>query len=123
MLELKKFKDSEGHCNVPYRFSDNPELGRWISYQQERRSKISKERASKLHSIGFTWVFDIELDVRWEIMCEELTKFKDRKGHCNVPSGYSENLELGRWASTRRGQRLKISKERAAKLDSIGFIW
>ena len=114
MLELKKFKDSEGHCNVPYRFPDNPELGRWISYQQERRSKISKERASKLHSIGFTWVFDIELDVRWEIMCEELTKFKDMKGHCNVPSGYFENLELGRWASTRRGQKLKISKERAA---------
>ena len=61
--ELRKFKDSEGHCSVPLGYSDNPELSRWVSYHQAKRLKISKERASKLDSIGFTWVVDIELDV------------------------------------------------------------
>jgi len=121
--ELRKFKDSEGHCNVPGKYSKNPELGFCVSRQRVQRSKISKERASKLDSIGFTRVFDLELDVRWEIMFEELRKFKEREGHCNVPSSYSDNPELGRWVSRQRGQRLKMSNERASKLDSVAFTW
>jgi len=119
--ELRKFKEREGHCNVPYRFSDNPKLGRWVTKQREMRLKISKRRASKLDSIGFTWVVDIEL--LWETMFEELRKFKEREGHCNVPSSYSDNPELGRWVSSQRVQRLIMSRERASKLDSIGFTW
>jgi len=55
-------------------------------------------------------------------MFEELRKFKEREGHCKVPRKYSDNLELGGWVMTQRGKRLKMSKERATKLDSIGFI-
>merc|ERR1719469_1551881 len=119
--ELRKFMGSEGHCNVPSRFSDNPKLGKWVTYQREMRLKISKERVSKLNSIGFTW--GTKQDVRWEIMFEELRKFKDREGHCNVPQNHSDNPELGRWVKSQRMQRLIISKERASKLDSIGFTW
>jgi len=31
--ELRKLKDGEGHCNVPFRFSDNAELSRWVDKQ------------------------------------------------------------------------------------------
>merc|ERR1740139_1948648 len=117
--ELRKFNERQGHCNEPYRFSDNPELGLWVSNQRRRRLTISKERASKLDSIGFNW--GIKPDVRWEIMFEELRKFKDREGHCNVSTKYSDNQELGRWVYKQRRRRLTISKERASKLDSIGF--
>jgi len=119
--ELRKFKDRESHCNVPQRYSDNPKLGFWVSNQREVRLKISKERASKLDSIGFTW--SIKLDARWEIMFEELKKFKGREGHCNVSRSYSENPKLGRWVVHHRATRLEVSKERASKLDSIDFIW
>jgi len=44
---------------VPQNYSDNPELGRWVGKQRGKRLKMSKERASKLDSIGFTWVADI----------------------------------------------------------------
>jgi len=57
------------------------------------RSKISEERAAKLDSIGFTW--GTMRDARWEIMLEELRKFKERKGHCNVPHRFSDNPKLG----------------------------
>ena len=119
--ELRNFKESEGHCNVPSSYSDNPELGRWVRFQRGQRLKMLQERASKFDSIGFTW--EAEPNVRWEIMLEELRKFKDKEGHCNVPQSYSDNPELGRWVSTQRGQRLKMSKDRASKLDSIGFTW
>jgi len=52
--ELRKFKDREGNCNVPGNDSDNPKLGQWVNNQRRHRSKISKERASKLDSIGST---------------------------------------------------------------------
>merc|ERR1712194_859616 len=114
-------KEREGHCNVPYKYSDNPKLGQWVMNQQANISKISKERASKLDSIGFTW--DRNPDVRWEIMFDELRKFKDSEGHCKVPLCYSDNPKLGKWVRKQREMRLKISKERASKLDSIGFTW
>jgi len=85
------------------------------------RLKISKKRTWKLDSIGFTR--DRNQDARWEIRFDELRKFKDREGHCNVPQNYSDNHELRRQVSTQRRHRLNISKERASKLDSIGFIW
>jgi len=50
--ELRKFKDREGHCNVSYKCSENPELGRWVSIKRVQRSKISNERALQLDSIG-----------------------------------------------------------------------
>merc|ERR1712194_588378 len=114
-------KEREGHCNVPYKYSDNPKLGQWVMNQQANRSKISKERASKLDSIGFTW--DRNPYVRWDIMLEELRKFKEREGHCGVPSSSIDNPKLGRWVENQRRKRLKMSKKRASKLDSIGFTW
>ena len=59
------------------------------------RLEVSKGRASKLDSIGFSW--GIKQDARWEIMFEELRKFKEREVLCNVPRNVSENQELGRW--------------------------
>ena len=82
---------------------------------------MSKERASKLDSIGFTW--GIKQDTKWEILFEELREFNEREGHCKVPYSYSENPGLGRWVSNQQAKRLEVSKERASKLDSIGFIW
>ena len=40
-----------------------------------------------------------------------------------MPARFSDNPELGIWVRTQRGQRLKMLKERASKLDSIGFTW
>merc|ERR1740139_351523 len=116
-----KFKDREGHCNLPNKYSDNPELSIWVKGQQANILHIPKDRAAKLNSIGLnavTWQ-----DVRWEIMFEELRKYKDREGYCNVPGKIVHNLKLSRWVSRQRGHGLKMSKERAAKLHSIGFMW
>merc|ERR1719162_1164473 len=98
--DLRKFKDMEGHCNVPRDYYENHQLSRWVSNHRANRFKISKERASKLDSIGFTW--GTAQDVRWEIMFEELRKFKDREGHCSVPRYYSDNPKLGSWVSNQR---------------------
>merc|ERR1719491_1376922 len=89
--------------------------------QRGHKLKMPKKRASKLDSIGFT--LDRNLDAKWDTMFEELRKFKERECHSNVPQKYSDNPELGTWVMNQRRQRLKISKERASKLDSIWFSW
>jgi hypothetical protein len=55
--ELKAFKRTEGHCNVPANDSKNAALGRWVKKQQQiyRKGKLSKDRTKQLKSLGFEW--------------------------------------------------------------------
>ena len=55
--ELLEYKEKYGHCNVPQRFSPNPQLGHWVMRQRNSYSKkmLSNERKAKLDSIGFVW--------------------------------------------------------------------
>ena len=61
--ELRQYKDSEGHCNVPYKYSDNKSLARWVSHQrtqykcmrQGKPSSMTEQRIQHLESIGFQW--------------------------------------------------------------------
>ena len=119
--ELRIFKDREGHCNVPSSYTSNPELYHWVGHQRRKRVTMSKERASELESIGFTW--GIKLDLRWNLMFDELERYKDREGHCNVPCSYPENPKLYRWVGHQRRTSVAMSKERSSKLNSIGFNW
>ena len=59
--ELKLFKDTNQHCNVPYNYLANKTLASWIKYQRRQyrlmerggKSNISSERICQLKSLGF----------------------------------------------------------------------
>jgi len=53
--ELEAFKKKHGHCNVPYRYIENRQLGNWVVLQRRnhKSGKLSKDRRSKLKKIGF----------------------------------------------------------------------
>jgi predicted helicase len=61
----------------------------------------------------------------WEQRYEELKKYKDEKGDCNVPSVYPENQKLAGWVLKQRGHYKKgeLPKKEIDMLESIGFIW
>ena len=70
------------------------------------------------------------LDARWDESFRLLTIFKERKGHCDVPSNHKENgFSLGQWAVIQRRNKdslsegRKLSEERKQKLDALGFRW
>ena len=61
-----------GHCDVPHRYKDNPEmegfnpdLGNWVRRQRHfyHLGTASKEKIEKLDAIGFRWV--IPANERW----------------------------------------------------------
>ena len=63
--ELVAYKDTHGgSCNVPKRYAENPQLGRWVSNQRTQYKKFQQdpstsfmiqERIERLESIAFEW--------------------------------------------------------------------
>jgi superfamily II DNA or RNA helicase len=122
--ELQRYKERFGHCNVPSGWTENPELGDWVSTQRAFQSKgwLSGSRKTRLDALGFVW------DPRgsaWELMFAELERYKDEHGHCNVPDDCKENPKLGTWVGKQRAFRNagKLSAARMARLDALGFVW
>ncbi len=54
---LVAFKENQGHCRVPRKWSENPELGAWVGTQRQafRKGELSEERVARLEALGFEW--------------------------------------------------------------------
>ncbi|CAJ1957843.1 unnamed protein product [Cylindrotheca closterium] len=152
--ELKDYKAQHGHCNVPARYEKNRRLGIWVSAQRQqykmvrqlpdankgrRSTSLTPERIGLLNDLSFTWTIRSRdtFGESWNQRYEDLKEFKRIHGHCNVPSKYAENPELGIWVGTQRTQyRLymkgresgnlttsNMNEDRMRALESLGFSW
>jgi pyocin large subunit-like protein len=52
-----------------------------------------------LNELGFIWSAH---NIAWDEYLQELQKFKERYGHCNVPKNYTENTKLSVWVKSQR---------------------
>jgi hypothetical protein len=124
-----EYKQANGDCNVPHRYSDNPQLAVWVS-EQRQNPRQSVEREAKLNSVGFVWKGGKEMTyaTKWDWRFQQLVEYKQANGDCNVPHRYSDNPQLGMWVynqSSNAGLKRNpgLSVEREAKLNSVGFVW
>ena len=61
--ELKEFKESYGHCNVPHRYKANHKLGEWVGTQRTQykrkclnlSSHLNTKRIQALSALDFVW--------------------------------------------------------------------
>jgi hypothetical protein len=136
--ELADYRKVHGHCNVPGNYSDNAELGRWVTRQRYQHSLRLKEQASQitlpriqaLESLGFEWG-SRGANCSWEVRLSELADYRKVHGHCNVPQKYGENAKLARWVTHQRsqyslhqeGETSQITLPRIQALESLGFGW
>ena len=119
---LVAFKQREGHCRVPYTFKQNEyALGVWVTNRRRRKDKMSLEQRQRLDDIGFDWdLFTTD----WEQGFAALLAFKQREGHCRVPSTHKESdFALGRWVGAQRQSTEKMSSGRRQRLNDVGFEW
>ena len=93
-------------------------------------NKLSAEREAKLNAIGFAWGVcrgKLALKVDWNTRFEQLVEYKKSNGDCYVRQHRRQHVSLSRWVVNQRKTKFKntakISKEREAKLNSIGFDW
>lgn len=135
--ELRDYISKFGHCLVPYKFSDNQQLGTWVNKQRTQYklmmegspSSMTPDRARALEALGFVW-FQRDL-VDWYSRLEDLKQYKQQYGDCLVPNKYAENPPLGTWVMHQRAQYRKLregkpspmTEERVEALESIGFVW
>ena len=136
--ELVKFQQEHGHCSVPSQFPSNPPLAQWVKRQRYQRkifkegqhSTMTEERKILLDNLGFIWDSHSSF---WEDRFQELTAFKEKHGHANVPTKYPENLQLAIWAKCQRRQfkifrtegpkQSNMTLDRINKLTTIGFVF
>ena len=63
LSELIQYKQVNGHCNVPSRFTQNRQLAVWVKRQRRqykfhcegKPSSMTRERIASLEAIGFEW--------------------------------------------------------------------
>jgi hypothetical protein len=93
----------------------------------------TEERIDKLNSIGFHWVIGRGKKCRnWDASFQEIMKYKETYGHCNVPSQYTEDRALAMWAKMQRetfadygedssSRKTSVKDKRYQKLQDTGF--
>ena len=122
--KLRIFQQKFGHCNCPRSYDEK--LGYWISAQRRNQDKLSQERRDALISIGFQFENQIIIDEReWEQKFERLKAFKAKNGHCKVPMNYKEDPALARFVCNlrTRNSQGRLSEEKRAMLESVGFVF
>jgi len=55
--ELEAFKKEHGHCNLPWNYPPNPQLGRWVTNMRQRRKRVkpARKKIRLLNALGFIW--------------------------------------------------------------------
>ena len=119
---LVKFKEREGNCQVHGdHIESDYRLGQWVGKQRSIKSKLPEDLLNRLNEIGFIWDSRAE---QWETGYSALVKFKEREGHCLVPSKHNESdYRLGQWVDIQRQNKSELPKDRLDRLNEIGFIW
>lgn len=117
-LKLIKFKNKNGHCNVPRRFIDDPSLSIWVGNQRGKKEILSNERKNRLNDLGFDWVV---FDTAWETNYRKLLEFKTKYG--NFIISHSIDSPLSVWATDQRSSRKNLSPDKIKKLNDINFDW
>lgn len=136
--ELRAFKEANGHCLVPHTYPEKPHLARWVKRQRRqyklrmegnKNSTMTEERIKILNDIGFVWDSH---EVIWNERFSQLLAYKQKCGHCRVPSYCKECPQLASWVKCQRrqyklyweeGKGSSMNLDRIKLLNSIGFIW
>ena len=128
LAELSEYVFDHGDANVPrnHTTATGFELEKWCSSRraEHKRGKLNPERVAALESLGFVWEPGED---PFERGLAELIAYGDVYGHARVAAGYRTpgGFGLGGWCGSRRQDRRagRLSDERIAQLDSVGFVW
>ena len=119
---LVEYKRKHGNCNVPHSCPENPQLGRWVFGQRNRRKRgrLEADRIEQLDALGFVWG---DRAARWEAMYTALAQYQRKHGHCKVSTLSKTRLSF--WVKAQRAakRRGKLNAEQVRRLNLLGFAW
>jgi hypothetical protein len=68
---------------------------------QGKHTTLTEERMQSLNDLGFVWSSHGAI---WDDRLEELQRYNETHGHCNVPKNYPDNKGLAVWVKCQRRQ-------------------
>ena len=133
---LREYKEKNGHLSVSKK--DDESLYNWCTHIRRSRNKpgegtmkLTADRIATLDAIGFDWRSETKASswISFIDRVEALRQYKEKHGHLSVTLKANESLYC--WCanirSVRRGKlgkcKIKLTQERIAALDAIGFDW
>ncbi len=122
---LKRYKKEHGHCRVPSKYKENPELGRWVEVQRLEEKKLPDWRKEKLNASGFEWSGNLRdsKERTWYAMYDKLENFYKRFKHSSVPEYWKEDPKLSIWVMYQRRPKLPLTIEKVSLLNKLSFEW
>jgi len=120
---LNEFSEREGHCLIPgnHQTQDGYRLGQWVAVQRSAKADLPSDRKERLEAVN-GWVWDVR-EAEWDMRFDDLKAHKSEHGNVDVPIKLESGL--GMWVSVQRRAEKngKLSPEKKARLNEIGFIW
>jgi superfamily II DNA or RNA helicase len=122
--QLLAYKQKHGDCDMPARWKENQKLATWVVDQRvrKRENNLEPKKVELLNRMGFNWNPHAS---NWRTSYLALLEYRNQFGDCRVPQEWKGNQKLAKWVGTQRVQyaRGKLSRERIALLDKVGFDW
>ena len=132
MEDLKRFKETHDHANVSIR--EDKSLYQFCASVRNARktgkgTKLTDERIAAFDAMGFNWTSQEYVTRSFDERIEDLREYKQKHGHINVK--IHEDSSLYQFCAGARhslkqvekdGTR-KLTEERMARLDALGFEW
>jgi Helicase associated domain len=121
--KLVEFKNTFGHLQVCRSFTNDHQLINFVRNLVKRKNELSKDKIKRLNKIKFIWepgqkVKELN-DARWLDNYEQLTAFKEKYGHCQVP--YKKYQSLYTWVNYLRYHK-DLSEEKRLLLEKLDFF-
>jgi hypothetical protein len=133
---LKAYKTQHGHINV--KRTEDKSLFDWCSNIRRARNKpgegklkLTADRIAALDAIGFDWRSEglsrnCQKQISFQDRVDALREYKKETGHLSITQ--KDDKSLFNWCSNIRSARkgklgLKLTANRIAALDAIGFDW
>jgi superfamily II DNA or RNA helicase len=128
LAELRAYVDKHGDARVPdgYRTESGYDLAKWCAARRRERKvgKLDPQQVAVLEELGFSWN---PLQEDYQRGLTELAAYAAQHGTAQVPAGHqtASGFTLGTWCAARRGdwKAGRLSAERKAQLDALGFAW
>lgn len=130
---LMLYKAQHGDCLVPNRYSNDRQLGAWVSTQRRNFGKgvLAAARKARLDAMGFVWKTSDPRATPWMQRYDELVEFYKSFGHSIVPILFDANRPLANWVSCQRQEYRyfvedkpsRMTAERIKLLNKVDFVW
>jgi len=139
---LLDYHGKTGHCQVDLNsgyeleYFVRDQRRQYVRWRKALSTTMTVDRIELLEEIDFAWTKSRPKtkkthEERWNEMVDQLTTFREKYNHAEVPQEYEENPQLGRWVMNQRtfyrmneiGICTTLSEERIDQLEQLDFVW